>query len=123
MVKGTDIVKQWGTTLDGDTRPNRIQLDGQMRELDEDELAERKKHAEYFRLDKSAEFEKKYLKAAETLKIQGENSKIEIDELTPCLRRKSDERLSTQPLLMFYQHGRSSKTGKAKEQYERYFQE
>jgi hypothetical protein len=93
MVKGTDIVKQWDTTLDGDTRPNRIQLDGQMRELDEDELAERKKHAEYFGLDKSAEFEKKYLKAAETLKIQGENSKIEIDELTPCLRRESDGKI------------------------------
>jgi len=27
------------------------------------------------------------------LKIQGENSKIEIDELTPCLRRKSDGKI------------------------------
>lgn len=33
--KGADIVKQWDSTLDGDTRPNHRQLDGQIRELDE----------------------------------------------------------------------------------------
>lgn len=32
--KGADIVKQWDSTLDGDTRPNHRQLDGQIRELD-----------------------------------------------------------------------------------------
>lgn len=32
--KGADIVKQWDSTLDGDTRPNHRQLDGQFRELD-----------------------------------------------------------------------------------------
>lgn len=33
--KGADIVKQWDSTLDGDTRPNHRQLDGQIREIDE----------------------------------------------------------------------------------------
>ena len=33
--KGADIVKQWDATLDGRTRPNHRQLDGQIRELDE----------------------------------------------------------------------------------------
>lgn len=33
--KGADIVKQWDATLDGDTRTNHRQLDGQIRELDE----------------------------------------------------------------------------------------
>lgn len=33
--KGADIVKQWDATLDGQTRPNHRQLDGQIRELDE----------------------------------------------------------------------------------------
>lgn len=32
--KGADLVKQWDATLDGDTRPNHRQLDGQIRELD-----------------------------------------------------------------------------------------
>lgn len=104
--EGADLVKQWDATLDGDTRPNHKQLDGQIRELDEpfevgsfkpmhpggfgkasedcncrcvslhrarwaldeDELAELKKRAETFGLDKSdefADFEKKYLKASE----------------------------------------------------------
>lgn len=33
--KGADIVKQWDSTLDGDTRPNHRHLDGQIREIDE----------------------------------------------------------------------------------------
>lgn len=33
--KGADVVKQWDSTLDGDTRPNHRQLDGQIRETDE----------------------------------------------------------------------------------------
>lgn len=33
--KGADIVKQWDSTLDGRTRPEHAQLDGQIRELDE----------------------------------------------------------------------------------------
>lgn len=34
--KGANIVKQWDSTLDGRTRPEHKQLDGQIRELDED---------------------------------------------------------------------------------------
>lgn len=34
--KGADIVKQWDSTLDGRTRPEHKQLDGQIRELDDD---------------------------------------------------------------------------------------
>lgn len=34
--KGADIVKQWDSTLDNNTRPHHRQLDGQIRELDED---------------------------------------------------------------------------------------
>lgn len=34
--KGANIVKQWDSTLDGKTRPEHAQLDGQVRELDED---------------------------------------------------------------------------------------
>lgn len=34
--KGADIVKQWDATLDSETRETHIQLDGQIRELDED---------------------------------------------------------------------------------------
>lgn len=33
--KGADVVKQWDAALDGDTRPNHRQLDGQIRELEE----------------------------------------------------------------------------------------
>lgn len=33
--KGVDIVKQWDSTLDKKTRPHHVQLDGQIRELDE----------------------------------------------------------------------------------------
>ena len=34
--KGADIVKQWDATLDGKTRPEHAELDGQVVELDED---------------------------------------------------------------------------------------
>lgn len=34
--RGADIVKQWDCTLDGATRPEHAELDGQVRELDED---------------------------------------------------------------------------------------
>lgn len=34
--KGVDNVKQWDSTLDGNTRPNHRKLDGQVRELEED---------------------------------------------------------------------------------------
>lgn len=64
--KGADVVKQWDAVLDGDTRLNHRQLDGQIRELET--LKER---AAYFGLDKTKDFEdyeKKYLKATETLK-------------------------------------------------------
>ncbi len=33
--KGADVLKQWNAALDGATRPNHRQLDGQIRELDE----------------------------------------------------------------------------------------
>ena len=33
--KGADVVKQWDSTLDGDTRPTHRALDGQIRETDE----------------------------------------------------------------------------------------
>lgn len=33
--RGADVLKQWDAALDGDTRPNHRQLDGQIRELDE----------------------------------------------------------------------------------------
>ena len=33
--KGADVVKQWDSTLDGKTRPTHRQLDGQLRELNE----------------------------------------------------------------------------------------
>lgn len=33
---GADLIKQWDSTLDGKTRPEHQQLDGQIRELDED---------------------------------------------------------------------------------------
>lgn len=34
--RGADIVKQWDATFDGKTRPEHAELDGQIRELDED---------------------------------------------------------------------------------------
>lgn len=33
--QGTDLVKQWDSTMDKKTRPHHVQLDGQVRELDE----------------------------------------------------------------------------------------
>lgn len=33
--KGADVVKQWDSTLDGATRPTHIELDGQIREIDD----------------------------------------------------------------------------------------
>lgn len=33
--RGADVVKEWNSTLDGDTRPAHQELDGQIRELDE----------------------------------------------------------------------------------------
>ena len=33
--KGADVVKQWDSTLDGATRPHHVELDGQVRELEE----------------------------------------------------------------------------------------
>lgn len=112
--KGADVVKQWDSTLDGDTRPNHRQLDGQIREveepfevggykpmhpgdfgaasedcncrcvcltraraaLDEDELKVLKDRAEALGVDKSeefADFEKKYLKAADSVQEEGQN--------------------------------------------------
>jgi len=53
--------------------------------LDEDELKTLKDRAEYFGLDKSesfADFKKKYLKGAETLKNQGENGIIKLRNST-----------------------------------------
>lgn len=116
--KGADVVKQWDSTLDGDTRPTHRQLDGQIVELEEsfkvagksarypgdfgdpaedcncrcrvnqrakwalgkDELQTLKDRAEYFGLDKSdsfKEFEKKYIKSAETLENVTKSSIIE----------------------------------------------
>ena len=102
--KGDDVLKQWDATLDDVTRESHRQVDGEIRELDEefsnhlmfagdpaggaaevvncrcavlqrarwaldeDELQTLKDRAAYFGLDKSeefADFEKKYLKAAE----------------------------------------------------------
>ena len=106
--KGAKVVKQWMSTLDGDTRPTHRKLDGQIREvdepfemgglkamypgdfgdpaedcncrcqllqrariaLDEDELNTLKQRAEFFGLDKTADFEefsKKYIKATESV--------------------------------------------------------
>ncbi len=105
--RGCDVVRQWDSTLDGDTRSTHRQLDGKIVELeeyfilsstkkarypgdfgkpeedcncrcvaltrakwalDEDELKQLKERAAYWKLDKKddfADFEKKYLKAAE----------------------------------------------------------
>lgn len=64
--------------------------------LDEKELETLKERAKFFGLDKTDDFNdyrKKYLKAAETLDNTGKNGIIEIDELTPCLRRLSDGKI------------------------------
>lgn len=41
--KGADVVKQWDSTMDGETRPTHRQLDGQIREVDEPFEADGKK--------------------------------------------------------------------------------
>lgn len=127
--EGADIVKQWDSTLDGDTRPHHRQLDGQIREitddfeingrkvsapghfndpsedcncrcallqrarwaLDEDEIEELKKHAEYFGLDKTkdfADFKAKYLSAADEVDKSTKSSIMK-------LKIKTDNALST----------------------------
>lgn len=116
--KGAETVKQWESTLDGQTRQTHRQLDGQIREVDQpftadgkeamypgdfgdpaedcncrcmaltrarkalmnpDELERMQERAAFFELDKTQDFEafrEKYLKAAETLKNQGESGII-----------------------------------------------
>lgn len=131
--KGADVVKQWDSTLDGDTRPTHRHLDGQIREIDEpfemdgkkamypgkfgdpaedcncrcvsltrarwaldkDELKTLQERAEFFGLDKTADFEdfkEKYLKTAENDKILLENSaksgKIEVGSVADNFDRK-----------------------------------
>lgn len=127
--KGADIVKQWDSTLDGATRPTHRQLDGQIREinddfeingrkvsapghfndpaedcncrcallqrarwaLDEDELEELKKRAEYFGLDKTKDFEdfkEKYLRAAETVDKFDKSDIIKIEEVNALEQAK-----------------------------------
>ena len=112
--KGANVVKQWDSTLDGNTRKTHRKLDGQIREidepfemdgkkamypgdfgdpaedcncrciavqrarlaLDEEELKTLQERAEFFGLDKTADFEefrKKYLNAAEKTEISLEN--------------------------------------------------
>lgn len=127
--RGCDVVKQWTSLLDGDTRSTHRRLDGQIVELegyfilsatkkarypgdfgkaeedcncrckaltrprwelDEEELQVLKDRAEFFGLDKSRDFEdfeKKYLKAAEsqaktaeTLDKSGKSGIIDMDK-------------------------------------------
>lgn len=64
--------------------------------LDDDELDTLKERAKYFGLDKSKgfeDFQKTYLKAAESIEKAEKSAKIEVDELTPCLRRLSDNKI------------------------------
>lgn len=64
--------------------------------LDEDELKTLQERAKFFGLDKTENFEdfkKKYIKSAESIENSGKNAIIEIDELTPCLRRLSDNKI------------------------------
>lgn len=64
--------------------------------LDEKELETLKERAEFFGLDKTSDFEEykqKYLKASKTIEKPGKSGIIEIDELTPCLRRLSDGKI------------------------------
>ncbi len=137
--KGADIVKQWDSTLDGDTRSHHRLLDGQIREidddfeidgrkvsapghfndpaedcncrcallqrarwaLDDDELEELKKRAEYFGLDKTkdfADFKSKYLKAAETLDNSVESGIINIEEVNSMAEIIKLGKIKTQPL-------------------------
>lgn len=116
--RGADVVKQWDSTLDGETRSTHRHLDGQIREvnepftsgtkeamfpgdfgdpaldcncrctaltrarkaLDEEELATMKERAEFFRLDKSKEFndfKQKYLNSNSEIK-QAQEKQAEI---------------------------------------------
>ena len=64
--------------------------------LDEGELEKLKERAKEFGLDKTKEFREfriKYLKAAETIANTVESGIIDIDELTPCLRRARDGKI------------------------------
>lgn len=66
--------------------------------LGEDELETLKRRAKYFGLDKTIEFEdfkEKYLNAT----LNG--VKIEIDEMTPCLRRLSDGKILKTELIKY----------------------
>lgn len=115
--KGADIVKQWDSTLDGNTRDLHRLLDGQIREIDEpfeadgiqvdapgmfgdpaedcncrccllqrarwalddDELQRLKDRAEYFGLDKTADFDEykeKYLKVIDGINPTNVNGEI-----------------------------------------------
>lgn len=116
--RGCDVVKQWDSTLDGNTRPTHKQLDGQIVEtdkpfvisgskkamypgdfgsanedcncrcvaltrakwaLDEEELAQLKERAEFFKLDKKDDFEafkEKYLKATTQTEDEEKKSKF-----------------------------------------------
>ena len=119
--QGCDVLKQWDSTLDGNTRLTHRELDGQIREtdepfevdgkkadrpgefgrpeedincrcvaltrarwgLDESELQTMKDRAKFFGMDKTSsftDFEKKYLKAADALKKQGESGIIKTDK-------------------------------------------
>ena len=64
--------------------------------LDEEELKTLQERADFFGLDKSkdfADFKEKYLNAGEALNNQENSAIIDIDELTPCLRRMSDGKI------------------------------
>lgn len=68
--------------------------------LTEEELEEQKRRAETFGLGQDEgkklqfqEFEKRFLKAAETVDNPLESVIIDIDEMTPCLRRISDGKI------------------------------
>lgn len=64
--------------------------------LDETELETLKERAKVFGLDKTKDFREyriKYLKASETIANTVESGIIDIDELTPCLRRARDGKI------------------------------
>ena len=127
---GADMVKQWDSTLDGDTRPSHRKVDGEIRELgekfsnglmhpsdpdggasevincrcallqrarwalDEEELEELKKRAEYFGLDKTKNFEdfkEKYLKATESIEKSVKNSTMNSGAISGARNPFSDE--------------------------------
>ncbi len=64
--------------------------------LDDNELQKLKDRAAFFGLDKTKDFKdfkEKYLNASKTVENTGKSAIIEIDELTPCLRRLSDNKI------------------------------